>query len=104
MPGEVSRSFDPCPDDEPMEPRDAIVYDVDVAGGYDAATLRGEVIRLRNLLNDCWLSAGLLSSTVTGQPWQAWDDHSDLPGAIDDLAADADEYRADTAREEPADE
>jgi len=93
MPGEVSRSFDPCPDPQPQELRDAIVYDVDVTAGYDAETLKGEIRRLRNLLNECWEAAGLLGPQMTGQPYQAWEEPSDLVMRIDDLHADADEHR-----------
>ena len=93
MPGEISRSFDPCLDHNQPDPRDAIVYDIDVSAEYDAETLKGEIRRLRNLLNDCWGAAGLLGSGFTGQPYQAWEEPSDLVGQIDELACDADAYR-----------
>ncbi len=98
MPGEVSRAFDPEPDDH-RESRDKIVYDVDVQGEYDAETLKGEIRRLRNLLNDCWASAGLLGSDWTKQPWQAWEEPSDLVSQIDELHSDADAYRNDEDRD-----
>lgn len=97
MPGEVSRSFDPCPDDR-QEPRDEIVYDVQVLDAYDASTLRGEIIRLRNLLDECWEAAGLLGSRMTQQPWQSWEEPSDLVMQIHDLYSDADAYRNDEDR------
>lgn len=100
MPGEVSRSFDPDPEDR--DPRDAIVYDVDVSGEYTADVLKGEIRRLRNLLNECWESAGLLGSRMTGQPYQAWEEPSDLVMQIDELHCDAIEYRnADEVEEIP---
>ncbi len=93
MPGEISRSYDPAPDDEPQEPRHAVVYDIDVAGEYPTDVLKGEIRRLRNLLNDCWDSAGLLSAKMTGQPYQAWEEPSDLLFQIQDLHSDAQAYR-----------
>lgn len=93
MPGEISRAYDPCPDTEPQEPHDAIVYDIDVTDEYDSDTLKGEIRRLRTLLNECWAASGLLGSSMTGQPYQAWEEPSDLVSQIDDLHADAQEYR-----------
>lgn len=52
-----------------------------------------EVLRLRKLLNECWAAAGLLGANMTGQPYQAWEEPSDLVGQIEDLASDAQNYR-----------
>lgn len=52
-----------------------------------------EVLRLRALLNECWAAAGLLGSAATGQPYQAWEEPSDLVRQVEQLAADADNYR-----------
>lgn len=92
MPGEVSRSYDPDPDDT-QEPRNAIVYDVDVTGDYDTETLRGEIRRLRNLLNECWDASGLLGANWTKQPYQAWEEPSDLVSHIGDIKGDLDAMR-----------
>ena len=91
MPGEVSRAFDPDPDDD-KDPRDRIVYDVDLVGEYDTPTLKGEIIRLRKLLTDCWDVTGLLSGCGTGEEWMAWEDDSDLLPQLESMAADALEY------------
>lgn len=100
MPGEVSRSFDPCPEPEQQEPRDAIVYDVDVQDEYTPDVLKGEIRRLRNILNECWAAAGLLGSRMTGQPFQAWEEPTDLIPQIEELAMDAACY----SETEPTDE
>jgi len=104
MPGEVSRSYDPDPEPEEQQPRDAIVYDIDVSGEYDPETLKGEIRRLRNLLNDCWDAAGLLGSAATKQPWQAWEEPSDLLDQIYELSSDAEAYRNDEDRDDVEDE
>ncbi len=72
--------------------RHKIVYDVDVKGDYDTEVLKGEIRRLRNLLNDCWSAAGLLGSHNTGQPFQAWEEPCDLLSKIYDLRSDAELY------------
>lgn len=101
MPGEVSRSYDPDPEPDQQEPRDAIVYDIDVTGEYTTDVLKGEIRRLRDILNDCWKAAGLLSPKMTDQPFQAWEEPTDLIPEIEVLAMDADEYRnADVSEEE----
>ena len=52
-----------------------------------------EVLRLRRLLDDCWAAAGLLGPGMTGQPFQAWEEPSDLVRQIEQLASDASNYR-----------
>ena len=92
MPGEVSRQFNPMPDEDP--PEDAIIQDAELKADYPADVLKGEIRRLRGLLDDCWLSAGLLAPDVTGQPWQAWDTGCELANEIDDMRWEIDELRA----------
>lgn len=98
MPGEVSRPFDPCPDDDQQEPRDAIQSDTDLHRDYGSDVLIGEIRRLRGILDECWDAAGLLTSKMTHQPWQAWEQPSDLVMQIHDLWSDADADRNDDDR------
>ena len=59
-----------------------------------------EVLRLRKLLTQCWDATGLLGANMTGQPFQAWEEPSDLLGKIEELASDAQSYR-DGPEDEP---
>jgi len=102
MPGEVSRSFDPCPDDQ-QEPRDAIQSDTDLHRDYGSAVLIGEIRRLRDILDECWEAAGLLGSNMTHRPWQAWEQPSDLVMQIHELSSDAQAYREGEYEEEADD-
>lgn len=67
-----------------------IVYDLDIAPGrYSPSVLVAEINRLRRLLNECWDAAGLLNADMTGQPYQAWEEPSDLVAEIEKLCAKA---------------
>lgn len=69
-----------------QEPADAIVYDLKLQpGAYSENVLVGEIRRLRHLLCECWEAAGLLGDNWTGQPYQAWEEPSDLVAQIEEL-------------------
>lgn len=88
---EARRAVEMRPCDECLA--NDIVYDIDVRGEYPPAVLAAEVRRLRKLLNECWAAAGLLGSGMTGQPYQAWEEPTDLLPQIEQLAMDAECYR-----------
>lgn len=52
-----------------------------------------EALRLRGILDEAWIASGLLGSRMTGQPYQAWEEPTDLIGQIEELASDADCWR-----------
>lgn len=60
------------------------------------AWLIDEVLRLRGILNEAWAAAGLLGAAATKQPYQAWEEPTDLIPQIEQLASDAAIRKAET--------
>lgn len=74
---------------------ESIVYRVtkEELAGSTHEELVAEVERLRDLLARCWQASGLLGANMTGQPYQAWEEPSDLIGQIDQLYSNSEDYR-----------
>jgi hypothetical protein len=78
-----------------MDVNDSIVYRItkEELAASTHEELVGEVERLRDLLIRCWQASGLLGERMTGQPFQAWEEPSDLIAQIDQLWSDAENWR-----------